>query len=128
MLVRGMAVWFGILVLASLNGAVRDLLLTPRLGDTVARAISTIFLCGLIVLVTWFTIGWIRPGTSREALAIGLVWLALTLAFEFLAGHYLLHKSWATLLADYDVRRGRIWIAVLAVTVLAPLGVGGLAA
>lgn len=85
------------------------------------RAISTIALCALIVLVTWLGIGWIGPSTSRAALRVGSVWLVLTLAFEFLAGHYLFHKSWAALLDDYDVGRGRIWVLVLVTTVLAPV-------
>ena len=41
-LLRAVVVWFAILVLASLNGAVRDLVVAPRIGDTVARAISTV--------------------------------------------------------------------------------------
>jgi hypothetical protein len=49
------------------------------------------------------------------------LWVALTLAFEFLAGHYLFHKPWAALLADYDLSRGRIWILVLVATLLMPL-------
>jgi hypothetical protein len=120
MLLRAVVIWSGILVLASLNGAVRDLLLTPRWGDPIARAISTIVLCALVLLVTWLTISWIGPGRPRDALAVGVLWLILTLAFEFLAGHYLFHKTWTTLLADYDVRRGRIWVLVLIVTLLAP--------
>jgi len=44
----------------------------------------------------------------------------LTLAFEFLAGHYLFHNPWSRLLEDYDVARGRIWILVLFTTLLAP--------
>ena len=45
----------------------------------------------------------------------------LTLAFEFLAGHYLFGNSWERLLADYDVARGRIWPLVLIVTFVTPL-------
>jgi hypothetical protein len=118
---RALVTWVGILVVASLNGAVRDLALAPRWGDPLARAVSTLSLCGLILLVTWLTIGWIHPVTTRGALAIGLLWLALTLAFEFLAGHYLFHKPWSVLLGDYDVRRGRVWAAALVVTFIAPL-------
>lgn len=77
-------------------------------------------LCGLIALVAWFTIGWIHPRTARSALIVGILWLALTLAFEFLAAHYLFHKPWAILLADYDIRRGRIWVLVLVTTLLVP--------
>jgi hypothetical protein len=39
-------------MLAVLNGGVRDTWLSPWLGDTVARALSTVLLCGLIILVT----------------------------------------------------------------------------
>ena len=120
MLLRAFVVWIGILALASLNGALRDLVMTPRLGDPVARAISTVLLCGLVLLVTWVTLPWIGPRSRGDALAVGGLWVACTLAFEFLAGHYLFRKPWAELLADYDLRRGRIWIAVLVVTFAAP--------
>ena len=126
MLGRAVVVWLGILVLASLNGAVRDLVLAPRMGDTLARALSTITLSALVLLVTWYTVTWIGPHTIRGALLVGLLWLLLTLAFEFLGGHYLFHKPWSALLADYDLRRGRIWIMVLVITFAAPLWLGRL--
>jgi hypothetical protein len=52
---------------------------------------------------------------------VGILWAVLTLGFEFLAGHYAFGKSWAVLLEDYDLRRGRIWIAVLVMVLIAPL-------
>ena len=107
------------MALSSSDG--RDPTLSPRLGDTVGRALSTVLLCGLILLATWMTIGWIRPATTHEALRVGTLWLALTLSFEFVVGHYGFGKPWMELLADYDVRRGRIWVLVLVVTFLAPL-------
>jgi hypothetical protein len=114
-------VWCLLLVLAVLNGGVRDVWLTPRLGDPVGRAISTLLLCALILLTIWLTVGWIRPTTRGAALGIGVLWTGLTLAFEFGVGHYGFGKPWAELLADYDVSRGRIWIAVLVVTLVGPL-------
>jgi hypothetical protein len=114
-------VWASLLMLAVLNGGVRDTWLSPWLGDTSGRALSTVLLCGLIILATWWTIGWIRPVTAREALSVGALWLALTLTFEFGVGHYGFGKAWSELLADYDLRHGRIWIAVVVVTLLAPL-------
>jgi len=118
---RAIAVWFAILALASLNGAAREGWLIPRFGDPVGRALSTVILCALVYLTTWLTIGWIHPTRTGEALGIGGFWLALTLGFEFLAGHYLFRKPWAVLLEDYDLSRGRIWVAVLIVVLLAPL-------
>jgi hypothetical protein len=121
MLLRATLIWLGILVLASGNGAVRDLVLAPRLGDPLARAISTLVLCGLILLVTSRSIQWIGPRSRRDALIVGSLWMVLTLAFEFLAGHYLFGKAWAMLLDDYDLSRGRIWILALLTTFAAPV-------
>jgi hypothetical protein len=47
---------------------------------------------------------------------VGLYWLLLTVAFEFLGGHYLFGKSWENLPADYNLMRGRVWVAVLVAT------------
>ena len=120
MILRALAVWCLLVGLAVLNGGVRDTWLSPRLGDPVGRGLSTLSLCALILLATWVTIGWIGPATRREALGIGGMWLALTLLFEFGVGHYGFGKPWRELLADYDLGRGRIWIAVLIVTLFAP--------
>lgn len=124
MLLRAILIWLGILILASVNGAMRDLLVAPRVGDLMARAVSTVILCVLIGLVTWWSIDWIRPLNSRAALEIGIVWLVLTLTFEFGFGHFVSRKPWAELLADYDVQRGRIWVLVLVATLFAPLWAG----
>lgn len=123
MLLRAAVIWLAILVLASLNGAVRDLIVAPRIGDTAARAISTLVLCGLVLLVTWMSIRWVRPPSARQALAVGLLWLVLTLTFE-VGTERLSGKSWSVVLADYDVMRGRIWVLVPIVTFLAPLWLG----
>jgi hypothetical protein len=118
---RALAVWCLLLVLAILNGGMRDTWLSPALGDTAGRAISSVLLALLILLTTRQTIRWIGPTTAGEALTVGTLWVGLTLAFEFGFGHYGFGKSWAELLADYDLLRGRIWILVLLATLVAPL-------
>ena len=64
MLIRAGAVWFAIMLIAILNGAARDILLVPRLGDPVARALSCLTLAALIVLVTWISLRWIHPASD----------------------------------------------------------------
>ena len=120
MLVRAGVVWFAIMLIAILNGAARDLLLVPRLGDLVARALSCLMLAALIVLVTWVSLRWIHPASLGDAWTIGVMWLTMTLTFEFVAGHYLFHTEWSTLLADYNLFAGRLWILVLVATTIAP--------
>jgi hypothetical protein len=120
MLARAVAVWFAIMLLAILNGAARDIVLVPRLGDLVARAASCITLAAVILLVAWTSLRWIAPASLADAWTIGVVWLAMTLAFEFLAGHYLFRTPWPALLADYNLLAGRLWIVVLTATLVAP--------
>jgi hypothetical protein len=117
---RSLVVWFVMLVLASVNGAIREALLIPSMGDVAGRAVSTLMLSGLVFLLTYLTIRWIHPRSARDTLNIGILWVALTLAFEFLGGHYLFGNAWSRLLEDYNVFRGRIWILVLITTALAP--------
>jgi hypothetical protein len=102
------------------NGAARELWLIPLIGGPAGLAVSTLSLSAAILVLSWLTIGWIHPGSTRDAFLTGLAWLALTLAFEFLAGHYVFGKPWNDLLADYDILSGRIWVLVLVTTLLAP--------
>jgi hypothetical protein len=126
MLARALVVWFALLAVAFGNGALRELVLVPRLGPAYGHLASTLSLCALILAVTKATIGWIAPADAQAAWTVGGCWLVLTLAFEFLGGHFLFGKPWATLFADYDVRNGRVWVLVLVATVAAPaLAAGG---
>ena len=120
MLARAGAIWFGIMLAAILNGAIRDTVLAPRLGDLGARAVSCLTLVAVVLLVTWISLQWIGPTSLADAWQIGVMWLALTLAFEFGAGHYLFGTPWSALLADYNVLAGRLWVLVLVATVTAP--------
>lgn len=117
---RSLRVWFAMLLVASINGAIRETILIPRLGDVVGRGISTLILSALVLLLAWSTIRWINPRSTGDAWMIGAAWVVLVLAFEFLAGHYLFGKPWTELTQDYDLSRGRIWILVLITTAVAP--------
>ena len=120
MLARAGVIWFGIMLAAILNGALRDIVLTPRLGDLGARAVSCLTLSAAVLLVTWMSLRWIGPSSLADAWRIGVMWLAMTLAFEFGAGHYVFGTPWRALLADYNLLSGRLWVLVLLATVTAP--------
>jgi hypothetical protein len=120
MMMRAFGVWLLIVLVAVINGGIRQALISPRTGDTAGHAISTVMLCAAILLLCWVTIGWMRPATRREVWRIGALWVTLTLAFEFLAGHYVFGTPWRQLLADYNVFDGRIWVLVLVTTAIGP--------
>lgn len=117
---RALAVWLLLLVLAVLNGGFRELVLAPRIGPTPAHVVSTLLLAGVILLVAGLLGPWIGLADGASALRVGLCWALLTLAFEFVGGHYLLGRTWGVLLADYDLRHGRIWPLIPVVILFAP--------
>lgn len=125
MLGRALLVWLALCLVAIANGTVRQFLLVPAVGPYAGHVMSSISLSALICAVAWVSIGWIGPSTPGQAWAVGITWLAATVAFEFLAGHYLFRNPWPKLLADYDVRQGRVWVLVLLATGLAPRWAAG---
>lgn len=112
--------WLLMLVVSVANGAVRDFTYGRHLSEPAAHQISTvsgILLLGLVIRVFDRLA---PPASTREAAAIGLLWTALTVAFEFLFFHFVGGRSWAELLADYNVLNGRVWVFVLAWVAVAP--------
>jgi hypothetical protein len=117
---RSTIVWFFVWM-AVMNGALRNAVLTPRLGELAGHVASSVILCIALLVVTWLTIGWMQPANSRDAALIGVQWVLMTVAFEFLAGHYVFGAAWSSLFADYNVFAGRIWALVLVTSAFAPL-------
>jgi hypothetical protein len=112
--------WLGMPILAIINGTIRNLFYKDALGELFAHQLSTASLMVLIGAYTWlFGFLW-RIQSTNQALIIGLIWVSLTIAFEFLFGHYIIGHPWARLLHDYNILQGRVWLLVLIWTALAP--------
>jgi len=125
MLRRALLVWVALCLVAIANGTVRQFLLLPSVGAYAGHVLSSVSLSLLILLVAWLSIRWIHPATAGAAWAVGVCWLTATVVFEFVAGHYLFRHPWSRLLADYDLRQGRIWVVVLVATLVAPRWAAG---
>jgi hypothetical protein len=103
------AVWLLFLALAFGLGAVRELLVAPATGEQGAHVLGTLAFVGVLLGFTAAFVRRIRPRSSFADLwLVGLLWLALTVAFEFLFFHFVAGKPWEALLADYNLLRGRI--------------------
>lgn len=120
-LVRPVAVWVLILFLAILNGILRESFLLPRLSLPVAYLISGILLSLFIIAVTLALSRWLMLTSFAHSLSVGVVWLVLTLFFEFGFGRWVQERSWEELLQAYTFKDGNIWPVVLLMTLLAPL-------
>lgn len=122
---RAFVVWCGFVLTAVLNGAMRESLLIPRLGDTRGAQLSAILLSVTILLITYFAIRWIAPRDTRDAWRVGFGWLLLVLLFEFGLG-LAQGVSWGAMLAEYRFWTGKLWVLVLVAATAAPFLTGRL--
>lgn len=123
-LIRSFLVWLLFIPLAIANGALRDLVLTPALGDPLGRAVSSLTLSLLVLGVTLLLVDRLGVNTRVGYLVVGGFWLVLTLLFEVSFFVLVMGHPMNELLQDYDLFRGRLWLIVLATTFSAPLIAG----
>jgi hypothetical protein len=118
---RALAVWFLLMSAEFVHGLWRMKVLALWLGDFPARQVCVLTGSLLILFITYVCIRWIPAKTTRTLLAVGLVWLALTLAFELGLGRFGLHRPWAEIGSDFDLLHGGMFPIGLAVLTLSPL-------
>jgi hypothetical protein len=106
--------WIPMVVIAILNGAIRDGWYGKHVTELQAHQISTVVGVLLFGVYIWVLIRLWRPESVEQAMAIGLVWLGMTIGFEFLFGHYGAKRLWRDLLRDYNLFAGRVWLVVFA--------------
>lgn len=116
---KTLLIWVAILLLAMLNGVLRESVFIPQLGRAPGLLLSGLLLSVLILLVAYFSLPWLATRQPGQLVAIGLGWLGLTLSFEFAFG-LLQGTSLPVLLDAYTFKGGNIWPVVLLVTACAP--------
>lgn len=117
---RYIALWLVLLVAAVGNGALREATFAKAMPELRAHQLSTAIGSVLIGVLIWLFVRIWPPPSSRDAIAIGVVWLCMTVAFEFFMGRVLRKKSAQELLADYNLLKGRVWVLFLAWLTIAP--------
>ncbi|MBK9130522.1 MAG: hypothetical protein IPM20_02595 [Gammaproteobacteria bacterium] len=117
---KAAALWLVILILAILNGTLREKVLMPVMGGVPGLVASGVILSLCIFVVAFAAAPWYGQLTALRWLRVGLFWLALTLAFEFGFGLFVQGKSPVDLLDAYTFRGGNLWPVVLAATVFSP--------
>jgi hypothetical protein len=119
-MLNSLAGWFVMLLLSVANGAIRDFTYGRHMDELTAHQISTGSSVVLLGIAIWGYVRIYPPSSSSQALWLGLRWMLLTVAFEFLFFHYVGGHSWTELLSNYNLLRGRVWVLVLAWVATAP--------
>ena len=112
--------WFPMVAIAIANGVLRQAWHGKHLRELQADQVSTLTAVILFGVYIGFVVHLWRPASATQAITIGLVWLAMTVAFEFLFGHYVAGHPWDRLLHDYNLFAGRVWLVVLLWVTVAP--------
>ena len=112
--------WLIILPFMIVNGMLRELVLKELVPAKLAEAISVALAIAIVLVLTRYLLRPLAGKAPAQLVRASLTLVALTVAFEFLFGHYVDRKSWSDLVADYEIWNGRLWPAVLAVIAFVP--------
>lgn len=113
--------WLPLVAIAFVNGTIRQIGFQKALGDLHAHQLSTALGITLFgIYIYWLIRRW-KLESQSEAIKIGLIWMVMTIAFEFALGRLILGREWALLLNDYNLFEGRVWVLVLLWVAIAPV-------
>lgn len=120
LVLRYALVWPGLLMLAVLNGMVREFGYGPVVGEKWAQQVSVVPAILLFLVYT----GWVARrwpiGSYATALGIGLVWMVLTVGFELFLVTVLMGEPLSVALNQYNLAAGQLWPVVVAATFFLP--------
>ena len=103
--------WLPMILIGIANGILREVLMTYRLGDGPAHQISTVTLFVFLGLYIWYILPKTGIRSSRQSWIGGVIWLILTVLFEFGLG-YFAGQSIPELLNAYNIFEGRLWVII----------------
>ena len=120
MLAKYFLLWFPMVIIAIINGIIRQLFFTNYADELGSHQLSVISGITFFAIYIWFITGKWKLESAHMAIKIGLMWLVMTVIFEFIFGHYVMGNSWEKLLHDYNLLEGRLWVVVLIWTTISP--------
>lgn len=101
-LFRAFLIWLIIIAAETMNGVVREMLISPIVGGQTGRQISFSVAILLISVITLALVRWLGAVDNRRLLGVGLFWAVLTFIFELEMSLTVGGRSWAETLADFD--------------------------
>lgn len=113
MVAKYLLVWFLLAIVAITNGIIRQFTYGKFVSELTAHQISTVTAIAASGLLVWFVHRFSPIETANQAITIGILWLIMTVAFEFGFGHYVAGHPWDRLVADYNLVNGRVWALFL---------------
>lgn len=120
LVIKAAGVWLLLVVAAILNAAFREMVFLPLLGIEAALPLSGISLSILIFFITLAVIPVFGKTSTASYVFIGLLWVCMTVAFEFVFGHWGTGKSWQDIFQVFNVMKGDLFVLVLFTSAVSP--------
>ncbi len=120
MLIKATGVWLIMMIAAILNGALREKVLNPLLGQDWALPLSGIVLSLMVFLIAWLMTPLIGATRTQGYIVTGCLWVALTLAFEYLFGHFIAGRPWHEINRVFKLVDGNLFVLVILALGMSP--------
>lgn len=121
LLKRALVAWLILIATEIIHGTVRAVFLVPVVGDFRSRQIGVLTGSLLILAIAYLLVPWFQAAERKLLISVGVLWLVLTVAFEFTFGHFVFGRSWEGLASVYDLPHGGLLLIGMAVLMLSPL-------
>ncbi len=112
MLSRYFILWIPMIIIAFANATFRQLVFVKHMNELRAHQLSTITLIILCSIYVWLIFPHLHIPNIQQTFLAGGMWVLLTVLFEFSLGLFT-GRSFSTLLTDYNLMAGRIWLFFL---------------
>lgn len=112
-LLRWVLFWLSMIPIMILNALLREKVYGPLVNELTAHQLSTVTGCLFIGIYVWGIWPLLHIHSRPASIRVGVIWLILTIAFEFAFGKYIMHHSWYRLFNDYALWHGRVWALFL---------------
>jgi hypothetical protein len=120
LLLKTIGIWLVMVIVAIVNGVIREKLMASMIGSAIALPVSGLLLSILIFLVVFLLVPFFGFLESKMYFFIGFIWFVLTLSFEFLFGHFVAGKSWHEIMQVFNIIKGNLFIVALLTTLISP--------
>lgn len=104
--------WLPMILIAFANATLREMIFVKYFNEIRSHQLSTITLIIFCAFYNWYIFPRLGIQNKKEAFLIGIIWLLLTVIFEFTLGR-ITNKSWNDLFQNYNLFAGRIWLLFL---------------
>lgn len=122
--IYALIVWFIFGIASAGLVALRSNLLQKVMNYNISQILVTILLISFILGMTYILLHKTDiVFLEKDLLAIGALWLVMTILFEFLFGRFVLSRDLEFFAADFNIVRGYLWTLVLLTQLLAPIGI-----